>query len=238
MPTLNVPVRLTRQEQRLTKKIAQFFKKLANTVKNNVEQGELDNDIAIQLWFEKAVPEIVNDIHKTHTFWSRVINQWLELGIDTWLINTEAVKYIRWLKDLMLSNRDGSITRTTKDTIKEVIAQSINDGSTYQEAAQKIIEQTDAGIFSPQRAQLIAVREIGHAYEQWRKVPIDIYRKQTGAVVEKHWDTVGDDKVTEECRENEAKWWITFNEARPSWDIEAPRNSNPRCRCTTNYRIL
>lgn len=68
MPTLNVPVRLIRQEQRLTKKIATFFKKLANTVKNNVEQGELENDIAIQLGFEKVVPEIVEDIHKTHTF--------------------------------------------------------------------------------------------------------------------------------------------------------------------------
>jgi len=238
MPTLNVPVRLIRQEQRLTKKIASFFKRLANTVKNNVENGELDNDISIQLGFDKVVPEIVEDIHKTHTFWSRVINQWLDLGIDVWLINTEAVKYVRWLKDLMLSNRDGSITLTTKDTIREIIAQGINEGDTYQEVAKKIVQQTDSGIFSPQRAQLIAVREIWHAYEQGRKVPIDIYRKQTWAVVEKHRDTVWDDKVTEECRENEAKGWIGFNEAWPSWDIEAPRDSNPRCRCTTNYRVL
>lgn len=60
----------------------------------------------------------------------------------------------------MLSNRDGSIALTTKDTIREIIAQGINDGNTYQEVAQQIVQQTDAGIFSPQRAQLIAVREI------------------------------------------------------------------------------
>jgi hypothetical protein len=60
----------------------------------------------------------------------------------------------------MLSNRDGSITLTTKDTIREIIAHGINEGSTYQEVAQQIVQQTDSGIFSPQRAQLIAVREI------------------------------------------------------------------------------
>lgn len=55
---------------------------------------------------------------------------------------------------------------------------------------------------------------------------------------EKIRDTVGDDKVTYECNENARQGRIIEMKAFTSGDNEAPRSTNPNCRCTTNYRIV
>jgi hypothetical protein len=98
-------------------------------------------------------------------------------------------------------------------------------------------KQKEAGIFSKARAELIAINTIWHAYEEGRKATMDNL-KQQGYNIEKYWSTVWDNRVTEQCMNNENQWWLLYNENRPSGDSEAPRNKNIRCRCTTNYRIL
>lgn len=83
---------------------------------------------------------------------------------------------------------------------------------------------------------MIAINQVGNAYENGRYTAFDDLKRQ-GYVMKKIWDTVGDDKVTPECRNNEAQGWILYEQNRPSGDNKAPRHSNPRCRCTTNVEI-
>ena len=83
---------------------------------------------------------------------------------------------------------------------------------------------------------MIASNEIGHAYEQGNFIPIQDAVAE-GHKAKKEWSTVGDDKVTEECRDNQGMGKIKHDKDFLSGDMTAPRAGNPRCRCTTLYEI-
>lgn len=159
-----------------------------------------------------------------------------KFGIDFSIVNDNSIGYLENLRDIQLSNRKGSITRTTRKRIIEIITDGARNGNSYSEMARQIRLEGESGIFSRARAEMIAVNQVGNAYETGNKETIDEYVKETGAVIEKKWMTVNDDQVTEECMANQDEGWIGNNEDFSSGDSEAPRSDNPRCRCTTGYR--
>lgn len=170
----------------------------------------------------------------------RIINE-LDLGrfgITFDLVNDEAVAYLERLKTLHLSNFKGSISRQTKDKIRKILIESAETGRSYGETAKLIEEQGEAGVFSRARAELIAVNQVGHAFGEGNMDIVEGLIEETGSIVEKAWQTVNDDRVTPECAENEARGWIGFNEGFPSGDEQAPRASNPRCRCVTVFQMV
>lgn len=63
----------------------------------------------------------------------------------------------------MISNEDGSITKTTRDELRRLLSNGIDEGMSYGEIA-KQIQETDPFVFSKYRAKLIAVNEVGRAY--------------------------------------------------------------------------
>lgn len=71
--------------------------------------------------------------------------------------------YIRDLIDLNLSTRDGSTLKTTRDELRRIIADGLDDGKSYGQIA-KEIREVDPFVFSKTRAKLISVNEIGRAY--------------------------------------------------------------------------
>lgn len=83
------------------------------------------------------------------------------LGFD--LPTEPASIYLRNLEKLHLSDRDGSISKTTNDEIRNIIADGIDQGQSYSQVA-KTVRETDTFVFSKTRANLIAVQEIGQAY--------------------------------------------------------------------------
>lgn len=161
-----------------------------------------------------------------------------KVGIDFSLINNDAVDYLAAKKLLHLSDYRGSIKRTTKKQILKILTEAAETGQSYQETGKKIMAQGEEGVFSQFRAEMIATNEIGHAYGEGNHEMVDIYKQETGAMMEKYWITVQDDRVTEECAANEAMGWIGYNEHFLSGDDIAPRNTNPRCRCDTGYRRI
>jgi len=158
------------------------------------------------------------------------------VGIDFSLINADAVDYLKAKKTLHLSDYRGSIKRTTKRQILKILTEAAETGQSYQETGRKIRAQGEEGVFSRYRSEMIATNEIGHAYGEGNHEMVDIYKQETGAIMEKYWITVQDDRVTEECVANEDVGWIGYDEHFPSGDAIAPRSSNPRCRCDTGYR--
>ena len=158
------------------------------------------------------------------------------VGIDFSLINNDAIDYLKAKKTLHLSNYRGSISRTTKKQILKILTDAAETGQSYQETGRKIKAQGEEGVFSRYRSEMIATNEIGHAYGSGNHEMVDIYHQETGAIIEKYWITVQDDRVTEECAANEDTGWIGFNEHFPSGDDIAPRDGNPRCRCDCGYR--
>lgn len=159
-------------------------------------------------------------------------------GVTFDLVNDDAVAYLEGIKTLHLSNFKGSISRQTKEKIRKILIESAETGRSYSETAKLIEEQGESGVFSRARAELIAVNQVGHAFGEGNMDIVEGFIEETGSIIQKAWATVGDDRVTPECQENQDIGWIGFNEAFPSGDEQAPRASNPRCRCVTTFQMV
>ena len=149
-----------------------------------------------------------------------------KFGISFDLTNHNAVNFLSGLTTLHLSDKDGSITRTTKNGIIKVISEGVQEGLSYGEMATRIRELGDAGVFSAARAQTIATNTIAEGYEFGNREPM-VDAQDKGLRVQKSWVTVGDDKVTEECAANEEEEWLELDEAHDSGDQNPPRLGNP-----------
>lgn len=74
-----------------------------------------------------------------------------------------ASKYLQDMRNLMLSERNGSILLTTKNELMSILSQGVQEGLSYGEIATQI-RGTDPFVFSKTRAKLIAINEVGRAY--------------------------------------------------------------------------
>ena len=132
-----------------------------------------------------------------------------------------------------------AIDATTREEIARIVTHGMEEGYNYQEVAREIAAKYDEfGAGKPQahirnRAELIAINEAGEAYETGNRLVID-EMTAVGLEMEMHWSSVGDGKVSEGCRRNEAAGWIPVNQAFPSGHQHAPRF--PGCRCAILYR--
>ncbi len=161
-----------------------------------------------------------------------------DFGIKFDLKHPQAVKWLQEKQALQLSDYKGSISATTNNRIKEIVSEGLERGASYSELATKIRKQAEKGVFSRARAQFIASREMGEAYENGRKVVLnDFISLYPTEQVWKIWQTVGDNMVTPECEANEAEGWIMEEENWSSGDDLPPRHDNPRCRCTCSRQI-
>lgn len=162
------------------------------------------------------------------------------IGISFNLRNERAIEYLKSKREIMLSDRQGSINKTTKDRVLEIIRDGVNNRQSYTQIARQIEALSTEGIFSRSRAQMIATNEVGKAYEFGNFIPVEQFAQRTGKRVVKYWQTVGDLKVTFQCSENERKSaaGIPLNTQFDSGDMTAPRSSHPRCRCSTSYEVI
>lgn len=152
-----------------------------------------------------------------------------EVGISFDLRNPLAEAYLKTDRPLIWAN----MPETTKEHIKPLLLEAVEKGQSYTETAAQISENF---AYSSVRSEMIAVNEIGHAYEEGNKIPM-LDLQEEGFKVYKEWLTAGDDRVTDECQDYEDMGRIgiddQFISGAGTEDDQAPRDSNPRCRCTT-----
>jgi len=166
-------------------------------------------------------------------FKKEAVQLWIDFNIE----NPYAIEYLNNLETLYLSNFKWSITLTTKSKIIDIIRTWIIEQKTPSEVW-KEITGLNKNIFDRSRAELIATREIWVANEEWARAVTKQFTDK-GAAMEKSWITVNDSRVTPSHMLNQEQWWISINETFWwTWDDIAPASNNPRCRCTTSYRIL
>ena len=157
------------------------------------------------------------------------------LGLRFDLKNPRAVEYLSQHGAELVSHID----ETTRDYIRTVITRGVDEGWSYDRMAQAIIDRyQEFAVGQPQlhidsRAHLIATTETAFAYEEGSAIVAhDLQDK--GLLMEKSWLTVGDDRVSDECRANEEEGWIPLDAVFSSGDENPP--AHPACRCTTLYR--
>lgn len=157
------------------------------------------------------------------------------VGIAFDLHNPFAVQYLRDYG----AKRVTQINETTRQTIKDLVVNGIDNGHSYDEIARQIKARfAEFAVGKPQlhidsRAHLVAVTEVGNAYEHgtWSAAQS---MAAVGLTMEKSWLTSGDDRVSDGCAENEGAGWILLDEPFPSGDDKPLRF--PGCRCTVLYR--
>ena len=229
--------------KRIKKKLYSDFVQLAKTIEKRLEQEDTQRGFAedvstiISLSNSKTRERLTTDLQLLYKLWPRFINKRLDGKIDLTKVNLLAVKRTQDLKNLNTSNINGSILHTTLEQTKRVIADGIFNGKTYKEIGKEIISNNEVWLLSPARAERIAINTVANAYEQWRREAVEQLKNQWNRI-RKIRNTVWDNKVTQQCMENENKWRIELNESRASGDSVAPRATNPRCRCSTDYEIL
>jgi hypothetical protein len=134
--------------------------------------------------------------------------------------NGGSVDYIRGIQD------------TTKESLKGLISQGLDNGWSYNQTAKEIRKLFD-GPITTKRAQLIAVTESARAYEAGNRAFADTL-VDDGISMQKMWMTSHDDRVSDGCETNELDGWIPIGEPHTSGDQEPPRF--PGCRCYEAYR--
>lgn len=140
------------------------------------------------------------------------------------------------------AERIAGIDATTLDLLQRLIEQAIGEEWAYTKLAAAIRRLfKDFGRAVPQRhlrdrAELIAVTEIGQAYIDGQ---LDNAERlaQRGAAIEKSWLTVGDDRVSDGCRTNQGAGWLPLAQTFPSGHAGPLRFPGCRCALQTRRRV-
>lgn len=136
-------------------------------------------------------------------------------------------------------NRSSQINETTFERIRGILRDGVANGESYQQMAQRIRDTFDGmGAPSPlehirDRAELIAVTEIGDAYSEAQLI-VGRGLQDAGLEMVKSWLTVGDDRVDPDCAGNEDEGWIGIEDAFSSGD-DRPL-AHPGCRCVIRMK--
>lgn len=158
----------------------------------------------------------------------------MKLSFD--LANPRAVQYLRDYGARQVTR----INESTRDQLQKLITQAIDEGWSYNKTAEAIIDRFDGFANGmPQqhidsRAHLVAVTETGNAYAEGNLI-VARDLQDAGLTMEKAWSTVGDSRVTEECKANEDAGWIGIDKEFPSGHQRPLRF--PGCRCDLLTRL-
>jgi hypothetical protein len=183
--------------------------------------------------FEKPI-DAAAQVALQHGALSQIADVGMKLSFD--LKNPKAIAYL----DQYAAKQVTNINETTREYLNTIMTQAANEGWSYDKTAEAITERFEEfAIGKPQehidsRAHLIAVTEVGNANLEGQMIVAQDLQ-DAGIVMEKAWDTVGDDKVSEGCQANAAVDWIPLNKEFPSGHMRPLRF--PGCRCDLKTRI-
>jgi hypothetical protein len=156
-------------------------------------------------------------------------------GFKLGVANPSAIRYL----DEVGGKRIKGILETVREEVQTVISQAAKGGWSYDRLADTLKGRYEEfAVGKPQehvesRAHLIAVTEVGDAYEAAGEMSAKDLAAD-GVAMEKSWATAGDGKVSAGCLENEEQGWIPLEQPHTSGHQRPLRF--PGCRCAEQYR--
>lgn len=175
----------------------------------------------------------------------RVLREFRKLGLDMGdkpfsVRNPEAVTWTAGESATLVKR----VNEQTRNVLRTILVEGMKDGKSYQKIAREIRERFKRdGMFSNKvpsprhirtRAELIAVTEIGNAYEEGSRQVVERLNKKVK--MRKRWITVGDERVSDMDIANSAMGWIKFPRMFNSGHSRPL--SHPGCRCVAIYRTM
>jgi HK97 family phage portal protein len=128
--------------------------------------------------------------------------------------------------ELLRLDGDANVVRFTRERVRKLVADNVAGDGNLSALVKSLREDV---AFSKTRATTVARTETAISLGQGKRA----VALEDGSN-EKHWVTQGDENVDEICQENEARGWISANDAFPSGHDTIP--AHPDCNCTVVYR--
>jgi predicted house-cleaning noncanonical NTP pyrophosphatase (MazG superfamily) len=161
----------------------------------------------------------------------------LLVGVALDMVETpETIAFLREQAATMIRR----VSESTRDQVRKIIVDATDAGEGWPAIAQKLRERfAEFTTRKPQehirdRADLIAVTEMGNAFEEQQLRTLREL-EAAGLRMEKAWQTVGDERVSELCERNQSAGWIETEQAFPSGHLRPLRF--PGCRCAMLTRL-
>lgn len=158
------------------------------------------------------------------------------LGISFDLVDPRAIEYL----DQNGATQVSGIDETTRNRVRRIIVQASQEGWPWERTSDALIDMYEGFRFGGKgplhfnnRGQLIAVTEIGNAYEEGARIGA-LQLRDAGLLMEKKWSGPDDSRTSEACHSNLEAGWIDIDDTFPSGDLR-PLN-HPGCRHTVLYR--
>lgn len=148
---------------------------------------------------------------------------------------------VAWLQDYGAS-RVTLINEATREYIKSVVVQGVQEGWSYDRMARAITERySEFAVGRPQehiksRAHLVSITECGDAYCEANRI-IGEELQNAGVETEKRWSTIADDRVSNGCQANADAGWIPFGQPFPSGHQRPLRFPGCRCDLLTRRKV-
>jgi hypothetical protein len=232
-----------RQERLLRQALREGFSAQQALVLDNFLEG-MTLDEFNRLW-ERIAGQTIGPMSVTaqtlseQSYSTGVFAQRIDLGVDISfdLAHPRAVAFLENHGSQMISG----INETTRRETNRIITNGLRTGNSYDEIADQLrVKFQDYRIPKPQlhirdRAELIAVQEMGEAYEQGN---LDMARelRDLGVGLEKSLLTAEDGRVDEDCSGNAAAGWIPLEQSYPTGNLRPPIHVS--CRCTQLVRRI
>jgi SPP1 gp7 family putative phage head morphogenesis protein len=222
-----------------------FLRKFAGYKSEFLQESFTDADVQklwgmVALQTQEKLIKIVTKatsraVEKGYNRLAKAVGWGIELSFN--LKNPRAVEFLRNNAALKVT----AVNDTTRKEIARIVTKGTEEGLSYQKMEREIkskfaeFSERKPQLHIANRAELVAVTETANAYEAGNQVFAKDLQDR-GLRVIKAWSTVGDDRVSDGCEENESAGWIPENDAFPSGDAHPPRF--PGCRCTCLYDTI
>lgn len=204
------------------------FKKFEHSFKESVTDDNIDTV------FDNATDDatISADIQQAIEDGLQIGADWLvdELGMSEYTFDLENPRAVEYTKDYG-AELVTKLNEFSKQQLRTILHDGISNGWSYSKIATAFRQKF--ADFSTRRAKLIAVTELGNAYQEGNLI-VGKDLSDAGLNIEKAWLTVGDDRVDPNCSANADDGWIDVNASHSSGK-ERPLD-HPSCRCVERYR--
>jgi hypothetical protein len=231
-PISNLRNKLSRlfaqQGKAYVRKFDKYQKELQEAItSDNIDALFDDTNVSVKMGnaIESAVETVVTLGAES------LLVQFVELAFDAKVVfNLKNPRAVEYLKNYGVT-RVSQIDDTSREILRKMLVDGIENGTSYSRMVTLLKAQF--GEWSTKRAKLIAVTEMGNAYQRGNLI-VGQDLAAAGLKIEKSWLTRGDDKVDPHCSANEAQGWIDVNKEHAS-GVMVPLD-HPRCRCVELYR--
>lgn len=193
----------------------------------SISVGDLDSIFDLSNDPQRLVDLINFFVEKGLTLGAQAIIAQFDAETVFSLDNPRAVDYIASRGAQAVTGIDDE----SKAQLRTILADATENGRSYNWLARAI--RAKFNDFSTKRSKLIAVTELGNAYQEGNMIVArDLDTR--GLPMEKRWLTVGDGRVDPDCQANADQEWIPVNDDFTSGQ-DRPL-AHPHCRCVLEFR--